>query len=219
MNKFIVEEGLVLPLDRANVDTDFIIPKQFLKSIKRTGFGVNLFDEHRYLDKGLPDADNSNRPINQHFVLNYPRYQGARILLTRDNFGCGSSREHAPWALDDYGFRVILAPSFADIFFNNCFKNGLLPIVLDKAIISELFAEVEANEGYQLEVDLEAQTINKPDGSSISFTMDAFRKHCLLNGLDDIGLTLEDADTIQAFEQSWQKKAPWYFTAAKTTTA
>lgn len=219
MNKFIVEKGLVLPLDRANVDTDFIIPKQFLKSIKRTGFGVNLFDEHRYLDKGLPDADNSNRPINQDFVLNYPRYQGARILLTRDNFGCGSSREHAPWALDDYGFRVILAPSFADIFFNNCFKNGLLPIVLDKAIISELFAEVEANEGYQLEVDLEAQKINKPDGSSIPFTVDAFRKHCLLNGLDDIGLTLEDADTIRAFEQNWQKKAPWYFTAAKTTTA
>ena len=217
MNKFIVEKVLVLPLDRANVDTDFIIPKQFLKSIKRTGFGVNLFDEHRYLDKGLPDADNSNRPINQDFVLNYPRYQGARILLARDNFGCGSSREHAPWALDDYGFRAILAPSFADIFFNNCFKNGLLPIVLDKAIISELFAEVEANEGYQLEVDLEAQQINKPDGSSIPFSVDAFRKHCLLNGLDDIGLTLEDADTIQAFEQNWQKKAPWYFKAAKET--
>ena len=147
MNKFIVEKGVVLPLDRANVDTDFIIPKQFLKSIKRTGFGVNLFDEHRYLDKGLPDADNSRRPINPDFVLNQPRYEGAKVLLAKDNFGCGSSREHAPWALDDYGFRVILAPSYADIFFNNCFKNGLLPIVLDKATISALFAEVEANEG------------------------------------------------------------------------
>ena len=218
MNKFITEKGVVLPLDRANVDTDFIIPKQFLKSIKRTGFGVNLFDEHRYLDKGLPDADNSQRPLNPDFVLNQPRYQGARILLARDNFGCGSSREHAPWALDDYGFRAILAPSFADIFFNNCFKNGLLPIVLDKATISALFEEVEANEGYELEVDLEQQTINKPDGSSIPFSVDEFRKHCLLNGLDDIGLTLEDADKIRSFEESWRTSSPWYFTTTNAST-
>lgn len=218
MNKFIKEKGLVLPLDRANVDTDFIIPKQFLKSIKRTGFGVNLFDEHRYLDKGLPDADNSNRSLNPDFVLNQPRYQGARILLAKDNFGCGSSREHAPWALDDYGFRAILAPSFADIFFNNCFKNGLLPIVLDKAIISALFDEVEASEGYQLEVDLELQLITKPDGSSIPFVVDEFRKHCLLNGLDDIGLTLKDAEKIRSFEDNWRNSAPWYFTTTNATT-
>ena len=218
MNKFIVEKGLVMPLDRANVDTDFIIPKQFLKSIKRTGFGVNLFDEHRYLDKGLPDADNSHRPINPDFVLNQARYQGARVLLAKDNFGCGSSREHAPWALDDYGFRVILAPSFADIFFNNCFKNGLLPIVLDKTTISALFNEVEANEGYELEVDLQQQTILKPDGSKIEFSVDAFRKNCLLNGLDDIGLTLEDADTIRSFEENWRNAAPWYFTTSSATT-
>ena len=218
MNKFITEKGLVLPLDRANVDTDFIIPKQFLKSIKRTGFGVNLFDEHRYLEKGLPDADSSNRPLNPDFVLNQPRYQGVRILLAKDNFGCGSSREHAPWALDDYGFRAILAPSFADIFFNNCFKNGLLPIVLDKAIISALFDEVEANEGYQLEVDLEQQLITKPDGSSIPFLVDEFRKHCLLNGLDDIGLTLKDAEKIRSFEDNWRNSAPWYFTTTNATT-
>lgn len=213
MNKFIIEKGVVLPLDRANVDTDFIIPKQFLKSIKRTGFGVNLFDEHRYLDKGEPDADNSQRPLNEDFVLNQPRYQGAKVLLARENFGCGSSREHAPWALDDYGFRVILAPSFADIFFNNCFKNGLLPIVLDKELISHLFSEVEATEGYGLEVDLEQQRIIKPDGSHIDFAVDAFRKHCLLNGLDDIGLTLEDAEQIAAFENSWKEESPWYFTS------
>lgn len=218
MNKFIVEKGVVLPLDRANVDTDFIIPKQFLKSIKRTGFGVNLFDEHRYLDKGLPDADNSQRPINPDFVLNQPRYKGAKVLLAKDNFGCGSSREHAPWALDDYGFRVILAPSFADIFFNNCFKNGLLPIVLDKVTINGLFEEVGANEGYQLEVDLQQQTINKPDGSSIPFSVDEFRKNCLLNGLDDIGLTLEEADKIRSFEQNWRNNAPWYFTTTNATT-
>ena len=218
MKKFIREKGLVLPLDRANVDTDFIIPKQFLKSIKRTGFGVNLFDEHRYMDKGLPDADNSNRPLNPDFVLNQPRYEGARVLLAKDNFGCGSSREHAPWALDDYGFRAILAPSFADIFFNNCFKNGLLPIVLDKAIISALFDEVEANEGYQLEVDLQQQLITKPDGSSIPFSVDEFRKHCLLNGLDDIGLTLKDAEKIRSFEDNWRNSAPWYFTTTNATT-
>ena len=218
MKKFIVEKGVVLPLDRANVDTDFIIPKQFLKSIKRTGFGVNLFDEHRYLDKGLPDTDNSLRPINSDFVLNKPRYKGAKVLLAKDNFGCGSSREHAPWALEDYGFRAILAPSYADIFFNNCFKNGLLPIVLDKAIISGLFTEVEANEGYQLEVDLEQQTILKPDGSKIEFSVDAFRKNCLLNGLDDIGLTLEESETIRSFEENWRNSAPWYFTTTSTTT-
>jgi 3-isopropylmalate/(R)-2-methylmalate dehydratase small subunit len=218
MNKFIVEKGVVLPLDRANVDTDFIIPKQFLKSIKRTGFGVNLFDEHRYLDKGLPDTDNSLRPINSDFVLNQPRYKGAKVLLAKDNFGCGSSREHAPWALEDYGFRAILAPSYADIFFNNCFKNGLLPIVLDKAIISGLFTEVEANEGYELEVDLEQQAILKPDGSKIEFSVDAFRKNCLLNGLDDIGLTLEESETIRSFEENWRNSAPWYFTTNSATT-
>lgn len=216
MKKFITEKGLVLPLDRANVDTDFIIPKQFLKSIKRTGFGVNLFDEHRYLDKGAPDTDNSKRPLNRNFVLNLPRYRGASILLARDNFGCGSSREHAPWALDDYGFRAILAPSYADIFFNNCFKNGLLPIVLPKDIISGLFAEVEANPGYTLLVDLSAQRVVKPDGSSIPFEVDAFRKHCLLHGLDDIGLTLEDADQIARFEAQWRQTSPWYFTTTKT---
>jgi 3-isopropylmalate/(R)-2-methylmalate dehydratase small subunit len=218
MNKFIVEKGVVLPLNRANVDTDFIIPKQFLKSIKRTGFGVNLFDEHRYLDKGLPDTDNSHRPINPDFVLNQPRYKDAKVLLAKDNFGCGSSREHAPWALDDYGFRAILAPSYADIFFNNCFKNGLLPIVLDKATISALFTEVEANQGYQLEVNLEQQMIIKPDGSTIEFSVDAFRKNCLLNGLDDIGLTLEESETIRNFEESWRSSAPWYFTTSNATT-
>jgi 3-isopropylmalate/(R)-2-methylmalate dehydratase small subunit len=216
MKKFITEKGLVLPLDRANVDTDFIIPKQFLKSIKRTGFGVNLFDEHRYLDKGLPDADNSGRPLNPDFVLNQPRYQGASILLARDNFGCGSSREHAPWALDDCGFRAILAPSFADIFFNNCFKNGLLPIVLPKAVIDELFQAVAAAPGYTLTVDLQSQQITRPDGSVIAFEVDEFRKHCLLNGLDDIGLTLEDADKIRSFEDKWRQTSPWYFTTTNT---
>jgi 3-isopropylmalate/(R)-2-methylmalate dehydratase small subunit len=213
MKAFTVLTGLAMPLDRANVDTDFIIPKQFLKSIKRSGFGVNLFDEHRYLDKGEPDADNSKRPINKEFVLNQPRYQGASVLLARDNFGCGSSREHAPWALDDYGFRVIIAPSFADIFFNNCFKNGILPIVLDKDIVDQLFKEVEAQDGYQLTIDLPSQTITRPDGSTIAFEVDGFRKHCLLNGLDDIGLTLEDADAIAAFEAQWRGKSPWYFPA------
>lgn len=210
MKKFSTEKGIVLPLNRANVDTDFIIPKQFLKSIKRTGFGPNLFDEHRYLDK--PDADNSVRPLNKEFVMNQPRYAGASVLLARENFGCGSSREHAPWALDDYGFRAILAPSFADIFFNNCFKNGLLPIVLDKAVIDDLFVEVEATEGYQLEIDLDAQVVRKPTGEEIPFEVDQFRKHCLLNGLDDIGLTLEDSAAITAFETAWRTKSPWYFT-------
>jgi|TARA_B110000438_G_C15774840_1_gene633582 3-isopropylmalate/(R)-2-methylmalate dehydratase small subunit len=214
MRKFITEKGIVLPLDRANVDTDFIIPKQFLKSIKRSGFGVNLFDEHRYLDKGQPDADNSNRPINPEFVLNQPRYAGSSILLAKDNFGCGSSREHAPWALDDYGFRAVLAPSYADIFFNNCFKNGLLPIVLDRDIIFQLFDEVENSAGYQLGIDLATQKITKPDGSAIDFEVDEFRKHCLLNGLDDIGLTLEDAEAIRQFEENWRKTSPWYFPQA-----
>lgn len=212
MKKFTNESGIVLPLNRANVDTDFIIPKQFLKSIKRTGFGVNLFDEHRYLDKGEPDADNSGRPLNPEFVMNQPRYAGAKVLLARENFGCGSSREHAPWALDDYGFRAIIAPSFADIFFNNCFKNGLLPIVLDKDLVDSLFAEVEANEGYALEIDLASQQVRKPDGTTLAFEVDAFRKHCLLNGLDDIGLTLEDSEKIAQFETSWREKSPWYFT-------
>lgn len=211
MRKFTVQSGLVMPLDRANVDTDFIIPKQFLKSIKRSGFGVNLFDEHRYMDKGEPGRDNSGRPLNPDFVMNKPRYKGASVLLARENFGCGSSREHAPWALDDYGFRVIIAPSYADIFFNNCFKNGILPIVIDRKIVDELFVEVEANMGYSLLVDLEKQLIEKPDGSSIPFAVDSFRKYCLLHGLDDIGLTLQDAGDIKAFESRWKTAAPWYF--------
>jgi 3-isopropylmalate/(R)-2-methylmalate dehydratase small subunit len=212
MKKFDSVTGLVLPLDRANVDTDFIIPKQFLKSIKRTGFGVNLFDEHRYKDKGEPDADNSQRPVNEDFVLNQARYANARILLARENFGCGSSREHAPWALDDYGFRAILAPSFADIFFNNCFKNGLLPIVLDIEIIESLFKEVEATLGFELCIDLEKQDIVRPDGDIISFEIEASRKHCLLNGLDDIGMTLGDAELIRQFENDWRTTSPFYFT-------
>ncbi len=213
MKKFVVEEGLVMPLDRANVDTDFIIPKQFLKSIKRSGFGVNLFDEHRYLDKGVPDADNSNRPLNPDFVLNQPRYQGCKILLARKNFGCGSSREHAPWALDDYGFRVIMAPSFADIFFNNCFKNGLLPIVLKEEIIESLFKEVEASVGFSLKVDLERQLIIPVNGNDIPFEVDEFRKHCLINGLDDIALTLENSKVIEQFEKGWREISPWYFSS------
>lgn len=200
-----------MPLDRANVDTDFIIPKQFLKSIRRSGFGANLFDEHRYLDKGEPDSDNSNRPLNPDFVLNQPRYQGASILLAQDNFGCGSSREHAPWALDDYGFRVIIAPGFADIFFNNCFKNGILPIVLERDIVDNLFREVAAAPGYRLKVDLSRQKIVKPDGEKIVFSVGKFHRHCLLNGLDDIGLTLEDAPAIREFEQRWREQSPWYF--------
>ena len=211
MRKFTVQSGVVMPLDRANVDTDFIIPKQFLKSIKRSGFGVNLFDEHRYMDKGEPGRDNSGRPLNPDFVMNKPRYKGASVLLARENFGCGSSREHAPWALDDYGFRVIIAPSYADIFFNNCFKNGILPIVIDRKIVDQLFVEVEASTGYSLLVDLEKQIIVKPDGSSIPFAVDSFRKYCLLNGLDDIGLTLQDAGDIKAFESRWKSSAPWYF--------
>ena len=215
MKAFTTHTGLVAPLDRANVDTDQIIPKQFLKSIKRTGFGANLFDEWRYLDEGYPGQDNSLRPLNPDFVLNQPRYQGASVLLARENFGCGSSREHAPWALDEYGFRAVLAPSFADIFFNNSFKNGLLPIVLKEEEIDELFAQVDAQEGYQLTVDLQQQTVTRPDGVRYSFEIDEFRKHCLLNGLDDIGLTLQDADAIRAFEERHRQAQPWLFGAIK----
>ena len=215
MKAFTTHTGLVAPLDRANVDTDQIIPKQFLKSIKRTGFGANLFDEWRYLDEGNPGQDNSSRPLNPDFVLNQPRYQGASVLLARENFGCGSSREHAPWALDEYGFRAVLASSFADIFFNNSFKNGLLPIVLEEKDIDELFKQAEAQEGYQLTVDLSAQTVTRPDGVSYSFEIDEFRKHCLLNGLDDIGLTLQDAEAIRAFEEKHRQSQPWLFDAIK----
>ncbi|MEK2655204.1 3-isopropylmalate dehydratase small subunit [Pseudomonas aeruginosa] len=211
MKPYTQTTGLVAPLDRANVDTDQIIPKQFLKSIKRTGFGPNLFDEWRYLDVGQPGQDNSKRPLNPDFVLNQPRYQGASVLLARENFGCGSSREHAPWALDEYGFRTVIAPSYADIFFNNSFKNGLLPIILPEAEVDELFRQVEANEGYQLSIDLAAQTVTCPDGKVLGFEVDPFRKHCLLNGLDDIGLTLQDADAIRAFEDGYRQQQPWLF--------
>ncbi len=211
MEKFQTLTAIVAPLDRSNVDTDAIIPKQFLKSIKRSGFGPNLFDDWRYLDHGEPGMDNSKRPLNPDFVLNQERYRGAKILLARENFGCGSSREHAPWALQDYGFRVVIAPSFADIFFNNCFKNGILPIALDADVVDELFAEVNNNEGYQLSVDLAAQTIRKPSGKTISFNVDEFRKHCLLNGLDDIGLTLQHVDDIKAYEHRRAQQAPWLF--------
>jgi 3-isopropylmalate/(R)-2-methylmalate dehydratase small subunit len=211
MEKFTLRDGLVAPLDRANVDTDAIIPKQFLKSIKRSGFGPNAFDEWRYLDHGEPGMDNSKRAINPDFVLNQARYQGARILLARENFGCGSSREHAPWALEDFGFRVIIAPSFADIFFNNCFKNGLLPIKLDPAKVDVLFKAVEANVGYQLKIDLEQQSITAPDGTVYKFDVDAHRKHCLLNGLDDIGLTLQHVADIKVFEAKHRAAQPWLF--------
>jgi len=211
MKKFVAEKGLVLPLDRANVDTDYIIPKQFLKSIKRTGFGKNLFDEARYLDKGLPDQDSSGRPLNPDFVTNQPRYKGASILLARENFGCGSSREHAPWALDDFGIRCIIAPSYADIFFNNCGKNGILLIVLNEKVVDELFQETFATPGYILSVDLEQQTITKPSGATIKFDVESSRKHILLHGLDDIGLTMQHADAIKSFEQGWRQKSPWLF--------
>ncbi|TNF36321.1 MAG: 3-isopropylmalate dehydratase small subunit [Gammaproteobacteria bacterium] len=211
MEKFTVLKGLAAPMDRANVDTDMIIPKQFLKSIRRSGFGLNLFDELRYLDHGEPDQDCTSRPKNPDFVLNQPRYAGASVLLARQNFGCGSSREHAPWALLDYGFRCVIAPSFADIFFNNCFKNGILPIVLDEVVVDQLFREVAAQEGYTLTVNLPDQEIVTPAGQVIPFEVDSFRKHCLIHGLDDIGLTLEDADAIRAFEAKWQQQAPWLF--------
>ena len=211
MEKFITLTGKVAPLDRPNVDTDAIIPKQFLKSIQRTGFGPNLFDEWRYLDCGEPGMDNSNRPLNAEFVLNQPRYQGATILLGRKNFGCGSSREHAVWALLDYGFRVVIAPSFADIFFNNCFKNGVLPIVLDETVVEQLFQAVGGTEGFQLTVDLQSQQIRTPDRQVIDFDVDSFRKDCLLQGLDDIGLTLQHADDIRAYEAKRRESAPWLF--------
>lgn len=211
MEAFITHQGLVAPMDRANVDTDLIIPKQFLKSIKRSGFGPNLFDAARYLDEGQPGMENEKRPLNPEFALNLKRYKGATILLGRDNFGCGSSREHAPWALLDYGFRVIIAPSFADIFFNNCLKNGLLPVVLPEQTVDTLFTEMYSLEGYVLEVDLPAEVIRKPDGGEISFTIDEFRKHCLLNGLDDIGLTLEKKDLIHEYEKKQAQRTPWLF--------
>lgn len=209
MTPFTKHTGLVAPLDRANVDTDQIIPKQFLKSIRRTGFGANLFDEWRYLDRGEPGMDNSRRPLNPDFVLNQPRYRGASVLLARHNFGCGSSREHAPWAIAEYGFRALIAPSFADIFFGNCFKNGLLPIVLGEDEVDALFAEVLATPGYALAIDLAAQTVTAPDGRVIRFEVDSFRKECLLNGWDDIGLTLRHADAIRAFEAERLKRYPW----------
>ena len=209
MQAFTVHQGLVAPMDRDNVDTDAIIPKQFLKSIARSGFGPNLFDAWRYLDPGEPGQDPASRKPNPDFVLNQPRYQGASVLLARSNFGCGSSREHAPWALDQYGFRVVIAPSFADIFFNNCFKNGLLPIVLPEELVSRLFDEVYGFVGYQLTIDLPRQVVVKPDGSEIAFEVQAFRKYCLVNGFDDIGLTLRHADKIKAFEAERIAKMPW----------
>jgi 3-isopropylmalate/(R)-2-methylmalate dehydratase small subunit len=212
MQPFRVLTGLVAPLDRANVDTDAIIPKQFLKSVNRSGFGPNLFDAWRYLDSGEPGMDISRRPLNPDFELNQPRYQGARILLARRNFGCGSSREHAPWALGDYGFRAIIAPSFADIFFNNCFKNGLLPIVLSEPDVERLFHDTAAFPGFKLTIDLEQQTVATTDGGTLfRFDVDAFRKHCLLNGLDDIALTLNHADEIRAFEAKRKAEQPWLF--------
>ena len=209
MNPFRVHKGLVAPMDRENVDTDAIIPKQFLKSIKKSGFGVNLFDEWRYLDAGFPGQDPASRRPNPDFVLNQPRYQGASVLIARKNFGCGSSREHAPWALDQYGFRAVIAPSFADIFFNNCFKNGLLPIVLPDSQVARLFDEVAAFVGYQLTVDLERQVVIQADGTELPFEVQAFRKYCLVNGFDDIGLTLRHADKIKAFEAERLAKMPW----------
>lgn len=211
MKPYIIETGIVAPLDRANVDTDQIIPKQFLKSIKRTGFGANLFDEWRYLDEGYPGQNNSIRPVNTAFVLNLPRYQGANILLARQNFGCGSSREHAPWALAEYGFRTVIASSFADIFNNNCLNNGMLPVILAEDVMDILFAEAEATEGYQLTVDLQKQLVIRPNGQTHDFEVDAFRKHFLLNGLDEIGLTLQDTDAIHAFEEKAKTVRPWVF--------
>jgi 3-isopropylmalate/(R)-2-methylmalate dehydratase small subunit len=209
MQKFNVHKGLVAPMDRENVDTDAIIPKQFLKSIRKTGFGPNLFDEWRYLDAGYPGQDPNSRKPNPDFVLNQARYQGASVLLARKNFGCGSSREHAPWAIDQYGFRAVIAPSYADIFFNNCFKNGLLPIVLPENVVAQLFDEVAAFPGYQLTIDLERQVVVRPQGEEIPFDVQAFRKYCLLNGLDDIGLTLRHSDKIKAFEAERLATKPW----------
>jgi 3-isopropylmalate/(R)-2-methylmalate dehydratase small subunit len=211
MQAFTLLNGLVVPIDRANVDTDAIIPKQFLKSIERTGFGENLFDEWRYLDHGEPGMDTSKRPLNPEFVLNNNRFKGAEIILARRNFGCGSSREHAPWALYDYGIRALVAPSFADIFYNNCFKNGILPVVLDEATVAGLFEQVEAMPGYRLNIDLQSQTVTTPQGEVLAFEVDAFKKHCLLNGLDEIGLTLQHAEEIRAYEERRRQEAPWLF--------
>jgi len=211
MQAFTQFTGLVVPLDKSNVDTDAIIPKQFLKSIKRTGFGPNLFDEWRYLDHGEPGVDHSQRPLNPDFILNQTRYSGATILLARDNFGCGSSREHAPWALQDYGFRTIIAPSFADIFYNNCFKNGILPIILSKSIVDQLFQEILAVEGCQLSIDLLTQQITTPAQLTIEFALDSFRKECLIKGLDDIDLTLQQVDAIKQYEVKRKQEAPWLF--------
>jgi len=213
MRALTVHKGLVAPMDRANVDTDMIIPKQFLKSIKRTGFGKNLFDELRYLDEGKPDQSCEGRPVNDEFPLNFERYQGASILLARENFSCGSSREHAPWALEEYGFRVIIASSFADIFYNNSFKNGLLPIVFSEEIIDQLFAEMYAEEGYELTIDLEAKQVITISGQVFEFEIDDFRQHCLLNGLDDIELTLQERDAIEVYEVKRREQAPWLFDA------
>lgn len=213
MQAFTTLNGLVLPLDRANIDTDAIIPKQFLKSIKRTGYGPFLFDEWRYEDVGQPEMDCSNRPLRSDFVLNQARYQGAQILLARENFGCGSSREHAPWAILDYGISCVIAPSFADIFYNNCFKNGILPVVLTNAEMDMLFAQTIAEPGYKLLVDLHAQTVSTPSGQHLMFEVDKFRKHCLLHGLDDIGLTLQQADAIKSYESQRKNSAPWLFSA------
>lgn len=212
MQKFTVHQGLVVPLDRENVDTDAIIPKQFLKSIKKTGFGQNLFDEWRYLDQGEPGRDCTNRPLNPDFVLNQSRYKGGSVLLARQNFGCGSSREHAPWALEQYGFRAVIAPSFADIFFNNCYKNGLLPIVLSALQVDHLFNETLAFNGYQLTIDLEKQQVIASDGKSYDFEIASFRKYCMINGLDDIGLTLRHADKIKTYESERILKMPWLST-------
>ena len=209
MKPFISYTGIVAPLDRANVDTDAIIPKQFLKSIKKTGFGPHLFDEWRYLDHGEPGMDITQRKKNPEFVLNQPRFEKATILIARENFGCGSSREHAPWAIEDYGFRAILAPSFADIFFSNCFKNGILPIVLPTETIDDLFKAIKKQEGYALTIDLENQSVILPSNNKINFQVDAFRKHCLVNGLDDIALTMQHSETIKAFEKNYYQKNSW----------
>lgn len=216
MGSFTQLEGVVVPIDQANVDTDAIIPKQFLKSIKKSGFGPNLFDEWRYLDYGEPGMDNSTRSLNPDFVLNQERYQGAQVLLARDNFGCGSSREHAPWALTDFGIRCVIAPSFGDIFFANCFKNGLLPVVIGEADVAELFEHVLVQPGYQLEIDLQAQTVTRPDGKVLRFDVDAFRKECMLQGLDEIGLTLQQRRDVTSYEQRRRREAPWLFSEEST---
>jgi 3-isopropylmalate/(R)-2-methylmalate dehydratase small subunit len=215
MNKFVQHSGIVAPLDRANVDTDMIIPKQFLKSIKRSGFGVYLFDDLRYLDEGMADQDCTERPLNPDFVLNQARYTQSSVLLARVNFGCGSSREHAPWALEDFGFKAVIAPSFADIFYNNCFKNGILPVVLSEQIVEHLFTECAAIEGYELSVDLDRQVVVTPSGETFAFEVESFRKHCLINGLDDIDLTLQNLDEIKAYEAKRKAQAPWLFGAIK----